>query len=130
MNIDSAIVYDIETFPNAFTLAMECLNDNIAGTWEISHFRDDRRDLMTWFNWLNQTQTAMIGFNNIHFDYPVIDFIFRNPSATVEQIYAKAMSIIESQEKFVHTIWADDRFAPQIDLFKIHHFDNKPSRPD
>lgn len=126
MNIDHAVVYDIETFPNAFTLRMELLNGDLAATWEISHYRDDRQALMTWFNWLSQTQTSMIGFNNINFDYPVIHFIYNNPNCTVEQIYAKAMSIIESQnDRFGHIIWADRRFAPQIDVFKINHFDNK-----
>ena len=66
----------------------------------------------------------MIGFNSVHFDYPVIHWLMQNPFATVEQIYAKAMSIISSNDKFGHTIWERDRIAPQIDLFKIHHFDN------
>ena len=125
MNLTNAVVYDIETFPNAFTLHMETLNGDTKATWEISHFRDDRAQLMEWFNYLSRTQTPMIGFNNINFDYPVIHDIFMNPSITVEGIYAKAMQIIQSNNNFAHTIWADHRFAPQIDLFKIHHFDNR-----
>jgi hypothetical protein len=125
MNLTNAVVYDIETYPNAFTLRMEMLNGETAATWEISHFRDDRRDLITWFNHLRHTQTPMIGFNSINFDYPVIHFIFNNPNCTVQQIYDKAQSIILSLDRFGHLIWADNRFAPQIDLFKINHFDNK-----
>lgn len=125
LNLDQAIVYDIETFPNCFTLHMECLNSDVAATWEISDYRDDRAELMTWFNWLNQTQTSMIGFNNVHFDYPVIHHLFMNPLVPVQSIYEKAMAIIQSNDRFGHTIWASDRFAPQIDLFKINHFDNK-----
>lgn len=123
--LDSALVYDIETFPNCFTFHFEMLNSKVSGTFEISHFRDDRTALIQFFNWLRQTQTAMIGFNNIHFDYPVCHFIYMNPTATVEEIYAFAMSIINSKDRFGHTIWERDRFAPQIDLFKINHFDNK-----
>lgn len=125
LNLTNAVVYDIETFPNAFTLDMEMLHNDARCTWEISHFRDDRQQLMQWFNHLNQTQTPMIGFNSVHFDYPVIHFIFCNPNCTVEQIYEKAMSIIRSNNRFANTIWPNERFAPQIDLFKIHHFDNK-----
>lgn len=128
MIIDNATIYDIETFPNVFTLSMECLNSDVAATWEISHYRDDRFYLMQWFNWLVETQTPMIGFNNLHFDYPVIHHLFKNPHATVEELYAKAMSIINgnlANDRFNNMIWADNRFAPQIDLFKIHHFDNK-----
>jgi len=118
------VVYDVETFPNVFTLYMRTLDGKTRSVWEISHFRDDRQALMQWFNWLSQTQTFMIGFNNINFDYPIIHFIFNNPHCTVEQIYEKAQSIIHSFDKFGHVVWADGRFAPQIDLFKIHHFDN------
>ncbi len=125
VNLDAAIIYDIEAYPNVFTLHMECLNNDFAATWEISEFRDDRRDLMHWFQWLAQTQTVMIGFNSIGYDYPVIDFIFRNPYCTVAQIYDKSMSIINSfADRFGHVVWASDRFAPQCDLFKIYHMDN------
>ncbi len=125
MNLDNAIIYDIETFPNVFTFAMEPLNsDEPKWVWEISNMRDDRTDLMKFLQWLNYTQTPMIGFNSIHFDYPVIHFLMTNPHATVEQIYAKAMQIIQSNDKFGNTIWASDRLIPQIDLFKLYHMDN------
>lgn len=124
-SLENAVVYDIETFPNAFTLNMQMLHSDVSSTWEISHYRDDRRALLDWFNWLANTQTPMIGFNSVHFDYPVIHYIFTNPNASVEQIYDKAQSIITSGDRFGHTIWPRDRFAPQIDLFKINHFDNK-----
>lgn len=123
-NLDSAVVYDIEAFPNVFTLDMECLNNATRAVWEISHFRDDRRELMEWFNYLNYCQIPMIGFNNLHYDYPMIHFIFNNPNATVEQIYEKNNSIIDSDDRWGHTLWPKDRFAPQVDLYTIHHFDN------
>lgn len=124
INLNNAVIVDIETFPNIFTLHMMCLNSDQSATWEISEFRDDRRELMQWFQWLAQTQTPMIGFNSIGFDYPVIHFLFHNPQATVKQIYEKAMQIINGNDRFAHTIWERDRFTPQIDLFKIHHMDN------
>lgn len=125
IDLSNAVVYDIETFPNVFTLHMEMLHSDASSTWEISTFRDDRRELIEWFNWLYRTQTPMIGFNNVHFDYPVIHYLYTNPHATVDQIFAKAQEIIRSGDRFANTIWERDRFAPQIDLFKIHHFDNK-----
>lgn len=123
--LDNASAYDIEVFPEVFTLHMSMLHNSTSATWEISPFRDDRRDLMTFFNWLRSMRAVMIGFNNIHYDYPIIDFFYRNPNATPAQLYAKSMSIIEGNDRFGHVVWADDRFAPQCDLFKIHHFDNK-----
>lgn len=124
LDLSQAIVYDIETFPNAFTIAAEMLHQPVKSTWEISHFRDDRLALMEWFNHLNRTQTAMIGFYSLQFDYPVIHWLMNHPNASVEEIYAHAMSIING-DRFSNQIWQDSRFAPQIDLHKIHHFDNK-----
>lgn len=126
MNLDNAPVYDIETpGPNCFTLHMEMLHSSVASTWEISQYRDDRRELLTWFDYLLRTQTPMIGFNNVHFDYPVIHWLWQNPNATVKQIYDFSQLIIKSNDRFAFTIWEQDRFAPQVDLFKINHMDNK-----
>lgn len=126
MDLTNAVVYDVETLPNVFTLTAEMLHSDVASTWEISHYRDDRQQLIAWFRHLEETQTPMISFNGVHFDYPIIHFIYCNPHATVEQIYAKAQAIIGNHmDRFGHVIWDRDRFAPQIDLFKIHHFDNK-----
>ena len=90
LNLTNAIVYDIETFPNCFTFAMEMLNSDVTSVWEISEFRDDRKQLLAFFNELARSQTPMIGFNNVGFDYPVIHFLWNNPSATYQQLYAKA----------------------------------------
>lgn len=97
-------------------------------TFEISNCdqsRDDRQLLWQWFSYWQVTQTPMIGFNNIVFDYPVLHFIYNNPHASAEEIYSFAMDIIESYSRFGHQVWESDRFAPQIDLLKIHHFDNR-----
>lgn len=125
MDISNAVVYDIETFPNCFTLNMEFLNKDFNVTWQISEFKNDLNELREWFNWLGANQIPMIGFNNLHFDYPVIHDIFLGKIKTYQEIYQKAMSIIKSEDKRKHNIWASERFTPQIDLFKIHHFDNK-----
>ena len=44
-------------------------------------------------------------------------------------LYAKSMSIINSDfNDYSHTIWDNDRFIPQLDLMKVHHFDNVNKR--
>lgn len=127
IDLANAVVYDVETFPNVFTLTMIPLMSNSGEpvTWEISEYRDDRAYLLEWFDHLRRDQTPMIGFNSENFDYPVIHYIITHPTCTVADIYAKAQSIINATDRFGHIIWARDRFAPQIDLFKIHHFDNR-----
>jgi hypothetical protein len=129
MNLDNAVVYDIETFPNFFSLDAESLFGDSNHCWEISEYRDDRASLLHWLQELGRSQTPMIGFNNLGFDYPVLHYLMTNPRATVTDLYAKAQSIIENDgDRFGHMIWASDRYIPQIDLFKIHHFDNPAKR--
>lgn len=128
VTLDNAQVFDIEVFPNLFTLTAEHLWSDTITTWEISPWRDDRHQLIQWFNWLGQTQTPMISFNGEHYDYPLIHFLFHNPHCTNADLYAKSKAIIGSNDRFGHTIWPRDRFAPQIDLLKVHHFDNQAKR--
>ncbi len=125
MNINDAVVFDVECFPNVFTLTAYGLFNDFKGVWQISPFRDDRQNLIHFFNWLAQTQTPMVGFNNIHYDYPMIHYFYMNPTVTPAQLFEKNNAIINNfVDRFAHVIWERDRFAPQIDLFKIHHFDN------
>jgi hypothetical protein len=123
--LDFAEVYDIEVFPNAFILNMEMFNSDFKAVWEISEFRDDRQSLLEHFQYLNQNQIPMIGFNSVGYDYPIIHMLWKNPNLTYQQIFQKSKEIVGGGDRFGHTIWASDRFAPQIDVYKIHHFDNK-----
>jgi hypothetical protein len=68
----------------------------------------------------------MVGFNSIGFDYPVIHYLNGYEFATVEDIYAKAMSIINApfNARFAHMVWESEWVVPQVDLYKVHHFDN------
>ncbi len=124
-SLDQAQIYDTETFPNAIIWNAEALNSDASSTWEISQYRDDRLQLREWLNWLHCNQIPMFGFNTINFDYPILHAIWSNPNISYGELYAKAQAIITGGDRFAHTIWANDRLAPQIDLFKIHHFDNK-----
>lgn len=127
--LEYAVCYDVEVFSNVFTLTAEPLyGDAQPVTWEISQYRDDRTALIEWFNWLFKHQIPMIGFNCEAYDYPIIHYLMTHPQCTVADIYALNQLIIASDDQFAHTIWPRDRFAPQIDLYKIHHFDNRAKR--
>lgn len=122
----AGITYDIETFPNVFTFTF-CprKQPDQMHTFEISFRRDDRQLLLQWFDYWYQTKTEMTGYNNLGFDYVICHALFMTPDATVTELYDAAQRIITSQDRFGQMIWQDQRFAPQIDLYKIHHFDNK-----
>lgn len=121
-------VYDIETYKNVFTLAAEHAEYPIKWCFEISDFRDDSRELVDWLYWLKSINARMVGFNNLGFDYPVIHLLMQMGKATPRILYDKAMSIIGSQEdenRWQHIVYPSDRHIAQLDLYKIHHFDNK-----
>jgi hypothetical protein len=121
-------IYDLETYRNVFTITIE--RDDVPFVWafEISPRRNDARAICSFLTFVMQTDGRMVGFNNLGFDYPVIHELLRNPNSTAESLYAKAMSIIGSQDqedRWAHQVYPGDRVIPQIDLFKIWHFDNK-----
>lgn len=124
-NFQHAVVFDIETFPNCMTMHVEGLFSDFAATFEISQYRDDRVVLLQWFNYWHEHQIPMIGFNSVGFDYSVLHQLWLNPYALPGDLYEHAMTIIGSLSRFGHQVFESDRFAPQIDLYKIHHFDNR-----
>ena len=121
-------IYDIETFPNVFTLAVEHAEAPFTWSFEISDWRNDSRDIVAFLQHLKNTDARMVGFNNIGFDYPVLHTLIRMGHSDANTLYQKAMAIINSQDddnRWVHSVKPSDHFVTQIDLFKIHHFDNK-----
>lgn len=121
-------IYDIETYPNVFTLALEHAEAPLHWMFEISDLRNDSREIVAFLQYLADTNSRMVGFNNLGFDYPVIHTLIRMGYSDARTLYDKAMAIIGAQDddnKWMHQVNPTDRYVQQIDLFKIHHFDNK-----
>ena len=122
------VVYDEETFPNAFTIGFYHRVTKRKWLFEISFRVNQINELCHFIDLLKLNGCKLIGFNNIGFDYPVLHFIYkyRESFITVTDIYNKAMSIIDAHgpAKFAHMVWESEWLVDQIDLFKIHHFDN------
>lgn len=117
--------YDIETYPNIFTFSAKHIVSGRRFYFEISERVNQSLELYQLLLSLSKTNARMVGFNNIGFDYPVVHhFMLTHQYATVGTIYNKAMSIINSDDRFGHIIWPSDRIIEQLDLYKIHHFDN------
>jgi len=121
------ICWDVETYPNCFTLSAEHCDYHLKWQFEISHFKDDSREIVEWCQWLVSRKAQMVGFNSVGFDYPVLHTLLKMGRATPEILYQKSMSIIHAQDtdKFAQMVYPSDRFVEQIDLYKICHFDNK-----
>jgi hypothetical protein len=127
------LIYDIETYPNCFTFT--AVLEEIPWlviTFEISTRKHEGRALAEFMRKLREAGFQMVGFNNLNFDYPVIHrLVMAGGMLTEAQIYQLAMTIIRANsddnddDKFAYSVRPGDRVVPQIDLFKIHHFDNK-----
>lgn len=125
------LVYDCETFPNVYSVGFEHRDTKRRWQFEISFRRNDIMLLIKFIDVCKQQGCRMIGFNNLGFDYPILHFIYMHwrVGITVKDIYEKAMAIINAfgNAKYAHMVWQSDWLVDQIDLYKIHHFDN-PSK--
>ena len=123
-------IFDIETYPNVFTLAVEHAQAPLSWMFEISDWRNDSRQIIEFLTYLKQIDARMVGFNNLGFDYPVLHTLIRMGRSDANTLYQKAMAIIGSQsdengDRWMHQVKPSDQFVTQLDLFKIHHFDNR-----
>lgn len=119
-------VYDIETFPNIFSVVFANEQNRKLWVFEISDRKDDSKSLRKFLTKLYREKATMIGFNNLGFDYPVIHFFLEHKDCTYHDLYAYAMEIINTmkEDRFGKTIPEYKHFIRQMDLFKIKHYDN------
>lgn len=130
-------IYDLETYPNIFTFATIFANGKGRRVFEISDRRNDINELLDFLRKVKSAGHRLVGFNNVGFDYPVIHFILekakeakkagKQVNVTSAEIYSKVCKMFEAAKfnKFGTAIRASEEIIPQVDLFKIHHFDNK-----
>lgn len=124
-------IYDVETFNNVFLFVLKNVETNNRWIYELSPRRNDSHELAIMLHRLRDFGARMVGFNNIHFDYPVVHEFLRlwKSGGLVDPhlLHLKGKSIIEADhgDRFAHRIWDSDHFVSQMDLFLIHHFDNR-----
>ena len=120
-------VYDIETYSNMFSCCTVHVPTGTRWIHEVSDRINQSQHFIAFINWLSQRPGArMVGFNNEGFDYPVIHTLVKAGQFTSYDAYEKANAIIHGGKdaRFAHTVWPNDRLVPQVDLYKVHHFDN------
>jgi hypothetical protein len=127
-------VYDLETYPTTFTFSVIREDGKFANTFEVSHRMNEVDRIFACLDYIKKEDDYMVGFNNLNFDYPVLHKLLalRNGKLPVKgetiarRVYRFAQEQIESMKgEFANTVKTDERYCKQIDLFKVHHFDNK-----
>lgn len=121
--------YDLETYPNIFTASFKHLYTGTRSRFEISDRRNDLHDLYAFLMSLKHGSCRLTGYNNIGFDYPLIHFIIENFNLQpdVNAIYHKSQTLINTpwERRYDNVIKDWKTHIVQLDLMKIHHFDNR-----
>ena len=134
--IPNDYIFDIETYPNVFTLATSSSCGKVVRVWEVSDRINQTQDILNYLRHLAKKKWRMVGFNNLGFDYPVLHKILEQAKQAKRQgveyyidaneVYNIAMAQIQTaRDGFASIVKPEDEIIPQIDLFKINHFDNK-----
>lgn len=130
-------IFDIETYRDAFTFTIVRADQDIFRTIECSSRKNEFHKLVSCIQFLQKNNCRLVGFNNVGFDYPVIHELiersrYSNFPKTGLGVARLAHRIAQEQiEKsnasmgFGATIRPEDCIVPQVDLYRIHHFNNK-----
>lgn len=78
----TAFVYDIEVFPNFFSVTLKNTESGNIVSFEISDRKNDMPNIAKVF--LNKN-IYFVGFNSMHYDAPVISYIILNYKALIKQ---------------------------------------------
>lgn len=126
------IIYDIETYPNIFVLCSYHVATSQRHQFEISVRRNQLEEMYEYLNDMIFMPVRMVGFNNVGFDYPVINQLLLDKVQTCVSLYNVAMEIINTpwdkrfEGKYNVKPW--EIMIQQLDLMLIHHFDNDARR--
>lgn len=113
-------IYDIETFSNCFTYIDYDTETKEMSEFVITDFRNDFDAFFDYISMLEKKKAGMVGFNNLHFDWPVVSAILESKLKSGRAIYGYAQSLISNEKKtYVR------QKVSQLDLYLLNHYDNK-----
>lgn len=118
-------VYDLEQLINLHTATFIDRNSPEKRQFVISNQRNDAKEYM---EFLTREVSGLIGFNNLNFDYPLLHFLMSLPITDLDAsqinqlLFDEAQRIIE--DNYTEVPWWKIKI-PQLDVYRIHHFDNR-----
>ena len=128
----SIAVGDIETMPSLLDFGWYDPDKNIWIEFEISEYRNDLYSLVKWYT--KNSYDFFVGFNIIDFDMPVIQFIVDNHEKWFDKtgleicqiVYKWVQDLIDNKKYGLFNPYRESQFSMKaLDIFKVHHFDNK-----
>lgn len=128
MDLRKTIIYDLEIMPEVFLGTFLDISTGIHRTFEISWRKNEHFLMLNYLDTIKNNGYVMAGFNNYYYDYPILDIIWGilDPFEDIPAVaWEKSEAILHSDSRFENAIFESDQKILQIDLYKIHHFDNK-----
>ena len=129
------LIYDIETLKELFLVGLFDVETGLYFEFEVS---DGTNQLGAFIRFAQSHKNYYwVGYNNLRFDSQVIEWILRNHEDWEEltalevcaKIAQKAQDVIHDANYEVLPEYSEYALTlKQIDLFKVHHFDNKNRR--
>ena len=131
----NVLIYDIETLKEMFLVGIYIPHENTYHEFEVSKSKYDLDKFVEFSE--KYKSFYWVGYNNLRFDSQVVEWILRKCDDWGEKSNLEVAGIIAQKAQDVihdanYDVFAeyreDDLTLKQIDLFKIHHFDNKNRR--
>lgn len=122
------IIYDTESYPNFWCFVAISADTDDVYAYEISDRCNNAPDLLRFLTWIGH-HSRLVGFNNLGYDYPMVHHLMTSPEFEIS-----ANLMYQNNQRLIATHWGDryknqipawKHLIPQVDLFKIHHFDNQ-----
>jgi hypothetical protein len=131
---DNNIIYDIETMQECFIVV--CMKpEQTPKSFTVSRWKNQLDSFVKYTE--ENKNVYWVGYNNLRFDAQVVEWVLRNYEQWHElsgleicaKIAQKAQDIIHDANFDVFPEYRDYELSlKQLDLFRIHHYDNKNRR--
>ncbi len=129
------LVFDIETMTELFLVGIYDPHEKIYHEFEVSKSKYELEKFAEFCELYKEHY--WVGYNNLRFDSQVVEWVLRNYENWAEKTNLEiAAMIAQKAQDVIHDANFDlfpeyreiDLSLKQIDLFRIHHFDNKNKR--
>ena len=133
--MESVLIYDIETLKEMFLVGIYIPYQDKYLEFEVSKSKYHLDRFKEFCD--AHEQYYWVGYNNLRFDSQVVEWVLRNYQNWAEKsnlevagiISQKAQDVIHDANYDVFAEYREDQLSlKQIDLFRIHHYDNKNRR--
>jgi len=129
------LIYDIETLKEMFLVGIYNPDNNNYVEFEVSKSKYQLDRFAEFCE--KHSDCYWVGYNNLRFDAQVVEWVLRNYENWSEKSNLEVTNLISQKAQDVihdanYDVFAEykeyDLSLKQIDLFKIHHYDNKNRR--